>query len=214
MGRTKQIEYKAKDLTGKEEIDSLEEVKTEFSANRYIPLMYVMAEMEKRGIRSSLPNLSVASAKLFPNIFSLFGYKNLPDSHRVCTTLWHLVNQKRWVKGTISQYTPTKKGREMLEKAEMVLGTPVKKINKKREVKYVRLVNDVKRTSAFLNYKSGVEITKFDLYKMLQCTLDSAPKTLIENYADLYTLAQQGEANDVVEFLDFLKQNFKEFQNA
>ncbi len=206
-------EYTLENIKGKEKIDSLKEVTTDVKdISLAVLLLHVIGEMEAKGITLSFPNITVGAWKMFPKIFFLFGW-DMPDSKRVSSTLWHLTNAKsggrRWLTGTITEYILTEKGRRELPIAAKMLKQYSGRKLAPRRRKPARQVNNVRKTPAFINYKQGEEVTEFNMYQALQCTLDSDIKALQENFHNLYTLAEQANADDVVEFLDFLKEKFK-----
>lgn len=206
-------EYTLESVKGKEKVDSLKEVTTDVkNISLAVLLLHVIGEMEAKGITLSFPNISVGAWKMFPKIFFLFGW-DMPDSKRVSTTLWHLTNTRsggrRWLTGTITEYILTEKGRRELSITAKTLKQHSGRKLAVRRTKPTRQVNNVRKTPAFINYKKDEEVTEFNMYQVLQCTLDSDTRAVQENFHNLHVLAEEASADDVVEFLDFLEKKFE-----
>ena len=174
-----------------------------------------MGQMERKKIRLSEPNMVIAAWKIFPEKFSVFGWPEYPDACRISTGKWHLKDKgKRWITGTNNQYIITEKGRAEIEVAKELLKMPSKKKHYSKTRRYDKLLTQVKKTTAFTKYKKGEEITQFDLYDMLQCTLDSSGDVLKENYDALCVLAVEAKSKEMIDFLEIIKENFEEIKNA
>jgi len=204
--------YSSDAVDGKEEIAKLTEYERDYESMSLDPLMlYTLGEMEKLGIRLSNPNATMAVQRIFPKKFTLFGWEGVPDGARATNTLWHLVDKKKkWIVGTVSEYTMTERGRKKLEDSQLMVHKPggVRSYSKTRKPE--KLVEEVKKSNAYKKYKNGEELNEFDLRKVLQCTLDSSQAVLKENYDSLCVHASAAQATEVTEFLNKLKNGFKE----
>lgn len=178
-------------------------------------LVYVMSYLDKKGILLSEPNISVSSWKMFPQKFSIFGWSEYPDSTRVHTCLWHLKDKgKRWITGTPSQFIITEKGLKESDVTSTLLKRPITNKSYSKTRKQEKILEQVKKTKAYLKYLSGDQISNFDLYDLLQCTLDSSKKVLKENYDSLLVLAKESDSEDMITFLRKIKENFEEIKNG
>lgn len=215
-GKMKTLPYSLSDVDGKEHIDKLKEFDNEYSGLGLDPLMlYTLAEMEKLKIRLSAPNATMAILKIFPKKFTLFGWGGVPDGARAASTLWHLIDKgKKWTTGTPNQYIITERGRRKLEDANLMLKIPGARKCYSQTRRPEKLLGTIRKAEAFKKYKKGQELSQFDFYNILQCTLDSSQSALKENYDALCDLAKDADAVDVMEFLKKLKNNFKEIVNA
>jgi len=203
-------------IQGKENIDKLKEYDGDYDGLGLDPLMlYTLGEMEKLGIRLSNPNATMAIVRIFPRKFTLFGWPGVPDGARASNTLWHLVDKKKkWTTGTPNQYIITELGRKKLDDANLLLKIPGARKNYSRTRKPEKAIEAIKKSEAFKKYQAGKELSQFDFYKILQCTLDSSKSVLKENYDALCVLSKSAGAKDVNDFLKQLKDNFKEIVNA
>lgn len=208
--------YSKKDLDGRENIPKLKEFKGDTDGLSLDPLMlYTLGEMEKLNIRLSNPNATMSVIRVFPNKFTLFGWPGVPDGARATNTLWHLVyKSKKWISGTPNHYIITERGRRKLEDANLLLKIPGARKSYSKTRKPEKLLGTIKKTDAFKKYEKGQELSQFDFYSILQCTLDSSQSALKENYDALCDLANDANAIEVIEFLKKLKNNFKEIVNA
>lgn len=214
----KRIVFTSSDVTGKDKkcLASLKADTRDYSAISLDPLLiYVMGEMEKKNIRLSEPNIAVAAWKIFPkDKFALFGYPEYPDSNRAHTGIWHLIHvKKRWIIGTGNEYVITEKGRKLIDDTEMLLDNNT---NKRKSYSKTRrqnkLITEIQKTTAFMKYEKGEEITKFDLLDLLQCTLDSSEGVLRENFDALCIIADDSE--EITKFLKIVRNNFGEIKNV
>ena len=221
MARTNtRSKYSEETMGGRDKIDKMKECKADYDKISLDPLLiYVMSEMEKQGIRLSEPNMVVASWKMFPKKFSIFGWSQYPDSSRVSTGKWHLQDaKKKWITGDSNQYVITEKGRmairnaeELLDQGSGTLSSPRSPSNTRKQDKIIAYI---RKTDAFKKYKKGKEITQFDLYDLLQCTLDSSGDALKENYDSLQVLAMEAKAEDIITFLNNIQKEFKEIKHG
>ena len=209
--------YDMADVKGRDNMTLLEKVKEDYSSIDLDHLLiYVMAKMEENQICLSFPNMTISAWKIFPKKFSIFGWPKYPDSSRISTGIWHLKDKgKRWITGTNSQYLITEKGRREVEIAEQLLKQPpTKRKYHSKTRKQDKLLIQVKKTAAYIKYIDKEKITQFDLYDMLQCTLDSSKNVLKENYDALLVLALDAKSKEMIDFLNVIKENFEEIKNA
>jgi len=215
-GKYKDNPYDVTTTQGKEKISQLKEYEGDYETLSLDPLMlYTLGEMEKLNIRLSNPNATMAIQKIFPKKFTLFGWDGIPDGARATNTLWHLVDKKKkWTTGTPNQYMLTELGRRKLEDANLLLKIPGARKSYSKTRKPEKAIEAIKKSEAFKKYQAGEDLSKFDFYKILQCTLDSSKSVLKENYNALCVLSKSAGAKDVDDFLKKLKDNFKEIVNA
>lgn len=212
------MKYKSEDVTSRDNIDNLQEVKIDYSGVSLDHLlMFVLDEMEKNNIRLSFPNITVSAWRIFPDKFSLFGFREYPDSNRMQTCIWHLVDKKkRWIAGTKNQFIITEKGAAEIGVARDILKQPKKKKYLSKTRVQEKMLKQVEETEAYKKFSNGKSeaITQFDLYELLQCTLDSSRDILKENFDTLVILATQANSAEMLEFFNIIKRNFEEIKNA
>ena len=212
--------YSLNDIQGRENIKNLDKVTKDYSSVGLDQLLiYVMDKMEKNNIRLSEPNISLAAWVMFPDKFSIFGWPEYPCSKRTNLSCLHMkYKNKRWITGTSNQYLITEKGRKIVEETTEFLESDTQKKQKRKSYSKTRrqdkLVSQIKKTTAYVKYTKGKEISQFDLYEMLQCTLDSSGDVLKENYDALCIYAAEAECEEVIEFLTVIKNNFEEIKNV
>ncbi len=211
-GEFQDVPYDSQTAEDKEKITQLTEYEGYYEALSLDPLMlYTFGEMEKRGIRISTPNATVAVWKIFPKKFTLFGWSGVPDGARAANTIWHLVDKKKkWVTGTANEMTLTERGRKKLEDSMLMVNQPGGRKSYSQTRRPEKLIRAIKNSAPYKKYEAGKDLTEFDLRKVLQCTLDSPQPVLKENYDSMCVHAEAADAQDVIHFLLQIKKNFKE----
>jgi len=214
----KRVEYNESDLMGKENLSLIKKCTKDYSGFSLDHLLIVvLGEMEALGIRLSEPNIAIAAWSMFPDKYSIFGWPDLPCSKRANTGILHIrYKTKRWITGTQNEYVITEKGRAVIEETKDLIETGrIKKQNYRSKTrKQEKLIVQAKKTSAYIKYTKKEEITQFDLYNLLQCTLDSSISVLRENYDYLMVLANESEDKEMLEFLNLIQKNFEELNHA
>lgn len=182
-------------------------------------VIYTTVELEKLGIELSLENIIVGAFKLFPKKFSLFGYPEFPDATRVEKSLWRCKGKKRqWIGGkTPHGYLITDSTRTIGAQTEDELSNPA--LRKQKITSRMRrkegILKEVTSSPAYKKYMSGKgeSISEADFCYLLQGTLDSSRETLRENLVSLKKFTEELEREDVLKFLNWLEQRFKNFLN-
>jgi hypothetical protein len=218
--------YSEKDLAGKDKIVKLKKCTKDVSGISLDPmLMYVIVKMDDLGIRLSEPNIAIAAHRVFPKYFSIYGWEKYPCTKRIDTGMLHLrYKDKVWVKGTCNQYIITKKGRKIAEDFEKLLDgvndssnlVKRRRSNTSKTRKPDKLITQIKKTETFVKYKCGDidDITQFEIYNILQCTLDSSVEVVRENYDSLCILAESSGDTAVIDFLTVIKPKVMEVING
>lgn len=209
-------------MTDKEKIEKLKP----FAAEKYENVdldhlaVYAIGELKKVGADLSFENAVIATFKLFPKKFSLLGFTDYPDSLRVYTCLWRCSTDKKklWLGGKIRQgFVITDRTRKIIRQAENLLGgLSIKKTKAPSQTRRKELLlAEVEHSPAYSKYLSGKEesISEADFCYLLQGTLDSPRDLLRENFDLLKKFAEELERKDVVTFLSWLEQRFKDFLN-
>jgi len=182
-------------------------------------VIYTTVELGKLGIELSIENIIVGAFKLFPKKFSLFGYPEFPDATRVEKSLWRCKGKKReWIGGkTPHGYLITDRTRTIATQTEDQLSNPV--LGKQKIASRMRrkegILKEVMSSPAYKKYMSGKgeSISEADFCYLLQGTLDSSRETLRENLVSLKKFTEELEREDVLKFLNWLEQRFKNFLN-
>lgn len=182
-------------------------------------VIYTTVELEKLGIELSLENIIVGAFKLFPKKFSLVGYPEFPDATRVEKSLWRCKGNKRqWIGGkTPHGYLITDRTRIIATQTEDQLSNPALRKQKipSRMRRKESILKEVTSSPAYSKYMSGKgeSISEADFCYLLQGTLDSSREALRENLVSLKKFTEELEREDVIKFLNWLEQRFKNFLN-
>lgn len=180
---------------------------------------YTTVVLEQLGVELSLENIIVGAFKLFPKSFSLLGYPEFPDATRVEKCLWRCRGkEKQWIGGkTPHGYLLTDKTRDVAAETGCQLSSTV--VRKHKNVSRMRrkesLLKEVMTSPAYSKYISGEgeSISQSEFCYLLQGTLDSSRETLRENLVSLKRLTGELQQGDILEFLNWLEQRFKNFLN-
>ena len=180
-------------------------------------VVYTAVVLEQLGVELSLENIIVGAFKLFPKRFSLLGYPEFPDATRVEKSLWRCKgNEKKWIDGkTRHGYLLNDRSGIIAKQTKDQLAGPV--LKKTRNVSKMRrkdsLLKEITDSPAYCKYVNGEgeSISQSDICYLLQGTLDSSRETLWENLISLKRLAEELQQGDILEFLNWLGQRFKDF---
>ena len=190
-----------------------------------------LLKLEEIEVERTFENVVVALQKLFPGKFSLITYPNIPDAIRIDRTLrLHAGNQSKYLTGNSPKgYKLTAMGRIAAEKTIEELKSGKTSKGKKQTIsgaqrnRYTRLVNAVTKSEAFEKFstKQFSEIQRFDVCRALQCTLETPPEKILANLEALKTMATDLSSikeyekltNDVLEFFNYIEENWEALQN-
>ncbi|MBW2321488.1 MAG: hypothetical protein JRF31_11770 [Deltaproteobacteria bacterium] len=209
-------------MTDKEKIEKLKP----FDFNRYENVdldhlaVYAISQLEKIGADLSFENGVVAIFKLFPKKFSLLGFPSYPDSLRVYTCLWRCTTDKKklWLGGKVRQgFIITNRSRIFITEAEKLLcETSPKKMKATSQTRRKELlIAELEQSPVYSKYMRGQResISEAELCYLLQGTLDSSRQVLRENLALLKKFATELERENIIKFLCWLEDHFKNFLN-
>ncbi|MBI1979656.1 MAG: hypothetical protein HYY45_22150 [Deltaproteobacteria bacterium] len=180
-------------------------------------VMYAVGQLETIAADLSFENVVAASFKLFPKKFSLLGFPLYPDAKRVHDCLFRCTfKANQWLGGKTRQgFVITDRSRTFIKEAEDLLyGLKSKKTrvtSKTRRKEF--LLEEVVSSSAYLKYTRGHgdSISDGDFCFLLQGTLDSSRETLSKNLAVLKRFAGELQQVDILKFLNWLEDHFKNF---
>jgi len=180
-------------------------------------VVYTAVVLEHLGVELSLENIIVGAFKLFPKRFSLLGYPEFPDATRVEKSLWRCKGkEKKWIDGK------TRHGYLLNDKSEIIAKQTKDQLSglalrKPRNASRMRrkdsLLKEIIDSPAYSKYISGEgeSISQSEFCYLLQGTLDSSRETLKENLVSLKRLTEELQQGDILEFLNWLEQRFKNF---
>ncbi len=190
-----------------------------------------LLKLEENDIEKTFENVVVTLQRLFPGKFSLITYPDIPDTIRVDNTL-RLDAQKhsKYLTGNRPKgYKLTANGRIAADETINEL-TSSKRIKGKKSIlsgtqrnRYTKLVSAVTQSECFEKFstKQLSEIKKFDVRRVLQCTLETPDEKAKANLEALKSMATALNAikeyeilsRDVLEFLKYLTENWEMLQN-
>lgn len=185
-----------------------------------------LLKLEEQKIEKTFENVVVTVSKLFPGKFSLIHYPQIPDTMRIDNTLRLDAgkNHAEFIVGNrVKGYRLTGLGKIAAEKTIEQLESGSNSSGKKRIAKTrkneTRLVSDIADSLAFDKFskKQFSSINKFDVCDVLHGTLETDSEKLAKNLDTLeyHTNAlkpikeYEKLANDVSEFLNYLKVNWE-----
>jgi len=187
-----------------------------------------LLKLEENNIEKTFENVVVALQKLFPGKFSLITYPDIPDTIRVDTTLRLDAgkNHAEYLTGNRPKgYRLTATGRMAAEETIQQLESSSQKgknILRTDRNRYVKLVRAVKDTEAYEKFstKQFSEINKLDSRRALHCTLETSDEKARNNLEALTKMAlnlkpikeYEELANEVIEFLKYLEDNWEALQ--
>lgn len=180
-------------------------------------VLYSVGVLEERRIDLSFDHIVIAAFKLFPKKFSLLTYPEHPDAKRVHDALWRCSYKNRqWLRGKTSQgFALTERGRHELDSARRALKTksaPQKKAFSHTR-RFEKLLAEVRTSPAFVKYcKTEVDkISEAECCHVLQGTLDSDRRVLVDNMTKLKDMAVVLDQKDISGFMDWLGSRFAHF---
>jgi len=172
---------------------------------------------EESGIDLSFEHIVIAAFKLFPNKFSLLGYPEHPDAKRIHDALWRCTYKNRqWLMGKTSQgFAFTQRGRQELEVARKALQKDYRPAKKtfSHTRRFEKLLGEVKAAPAYAKFLKGERdsISEAECCNVLQGTLDSERRVLLDNLTKLKAMATDLQEKEAVAFMAWLGQRFARF---
>lgn len=190
-----------------------------------------LLKLEEKKIERTFENVVVTLQQLFPGKFSLITYPNFPDTIRVDNTLrLDAGKHSKYLTGNRPKgYKLTANGRLAAEETIQQLQSPSTSKGKKQTIsstqrnRYTKLVSGVTQSECFEKFstKRFSEINKFDVRRVLQCTLETPSEKALANHKALKTMATalsnikeyEKLSSDVLEFLKYIEDNWEMLQN-
>ena len=190
-----------------------------------------LLKLEENKVEKTFENVVVALQKLFPGKFSLITYPDIPDTIRVDNTLrLDAGKHSKYLTGNRPKgYKLTANGRLAAEETIQQLESSSTSKGKKQTLggtqrnRYTKLVSAVTQSECFEKYstKQFSEINKFDVRRVLQCTLETPSEKALANLKALKTMAialsnikeYEKLSSDVLEFFKYIEDNWEILQN-
>ncbi len=208
-----------------EKLKSYESEQYSFGITNAKLIAVALLKLEEQKIEKTFENVVVAVSKLFPGKFSLIHYPHIPDTMRIDNTLRLDAgkNHAEFIVGNrLKGYRLTGLGKitaeETVEQLEIKSNSSDKKRIGKSRKNETRLVSDIIDSIAYDKFskKQFSLINKFDVCDVLHGTLETDSEKLANNldtlkyHTDALKLIKEYEklANDVSEFLNYLKMNW------
>ena len=180
-------------------------------------VLYAVGVLEERKVDLSFEHVVVATFRLFPKKFSLLGYPEHPDAKRVHDALWRCAYKNRqWLRGKTSQgFAFTERGRQELDTAKQALkrGSLPQKKTFSQTRRFEKLLAEVRAAPAYAKYSQGTQdkVSEAECCHVLQGTLASDRRVLVDNLAKLKSMAIELEQKDIVALMDWLGTRFARF---
>jgi hypothetical protein len=180
-------------------------------------VLFSVGVVEERRVDLSFEHIVIAAFRLFPRKFSLLAYPGHPDAKRVHDALWRCTYKNRqWLSGKTSQgFAFTERGRQELELARQAIDraySPRRKTLSQTR-RFEKLLAEVKSAPAYAKYLRGARdsVSEAECCHVLQGTLDSDRRVLVDNLTKLRDMAAGLQEKDVVGFMDWLGRRFARF---
>ena len=185
--------------------------------------VYTIWYLNENNIAITLENIIVSIFLMFPEKFSLVGYKEYPDSNRVNRTLLQLRPKYRnWATGDVQRgFVLTEGGRIVLEQTKNLLNNPnnqSKKIepSKPRTRSLKTEMENIINSPIFQKYiqKREDEISKMEVWEFLGAVPHTPPSFLREYMNKLRNEAEDSGHEQKAEVINFLRWVQKEFSSV
>jgi hypothetical protein len=187
-----------------------------------------LLKLEENDVDKTFENVVVTLQKLFPGKFSLITYPEIPDTIRVDNTLrLDAGKHSKYLTGNRPKgYKLTAIGRIAAEETIQELNSGKKSVvglGSIQRGRYSKLVGAVIKSDAFEKFstKQFSEINKFDICRVLQCTLETPDEKLRANMEALKTMAvalrsikeYEKLSDDVLTFFTYVEENWEKLTN-
>jgi hypothetical protein len=180
-------------------------------------VLYAVGVLEEKKVDLSFEHVVVAAFRLFPKKFSLLGYPEHPDAKRVHDALWRCAYKNRqWLLGKTSQgFAFTERGRQELDVAKRALkkGSLPHRKTFSQTRRFEKLLAEVRVAPAYAKYIQGTpdKVSEAECCHVLQGTLDSDRRVLLDNLTKLRAMAAEVGQDDITVFMDWLAARFARF---
>ena len=189
-------------------------------------VVFAVGLLSKNGAEPLFENIVVVAFKLFPEMFSLVGFPQYPDSKRVRDSLFHCTYKtKGWLIGSTqagwggkSGFFLTEKGKGVFTEVEKILEGEAtfreakSKIELKVDLKQKSIIQATKKLDAYILFQKGDldKISEYDLKRALRGTRSTAIPKLLNNYEKLKKYGLDLGDEEFLRFLDFVKKRILE----
>lgn len=195
----------------------LEDLKM-FEENKYIDvgmnelIVYTAHKLSEQNRSITREELVLGAFKMFPKKFGLRGHEDWPDS-AVIDKRWIDCRHLDYISGNNkSGLTVLPKGLDLVKITEQKLkvksSTTTNKDNRTRSGKIVNIMENSDGYKKFINSKSILEVTEFDLREILHCTMESTPEMLNRSFIELMQHLKACNRNDMISFLEEIRKKY------
>lgn len=179
--------------------------------------VYVLSFLLENKIPTTFEIIVVTLFRMFPEKFSLEGFKEFPDATRVNRALLQLRPKYRsWAQGDVQLgFTLTEEGKLAVKKVKILLEKahlqkPRKSIPRKRTLSPDAEITNIEKSKIFQSYMNGEEenIADRDIYAFLKAFSYTPPKILKTYLHKLKGHAQFNKREDITTFLIWLEKKY------
>lgn len=179
--------------------------------------VYAISFLQEKNIPTTFEIIVVTLFKLFPEKFSLEGFREYPDAARINRALLQLRPKYRnWAHGDVQLgYSLSEEGKCQADKVKLLLEKshlqmPLKSKPKKRTLAPDAEVTDIEKSKVFRLYNEGKEnsLTDRDVYTLFKAYSYTSPKILRNYLNKLKGYAQFNNRNDITNFLNWLEKRY------
>jgi len=179
--------------------------------------VYAIKFLRDHKIEPTFENIVVALYKMFPESFSLVGFREYPDSNRVNRQLLHCRPKYRdYAMGGMRRgWVLTEKGLAVTEEARQLLRNPALLGAKQRKqsrmtkerTKSIHFINEILRSEAYKKYREGMldQIADIELCNVVHANLDTPKSIITKSVQRLEDYAKTVGNSDVTRFLEYAK---------
>lgn len=182
-------------------------------------LCFAVAELQEKSVPVTFENIAVAAFKLFPEHFSLIGYRNYPDASRVNRTLLHARPKYRdlIIGNATSGYALTSKGESVARQVAIDLQSTNRTSKARRAEPDKRtytghgVVEQIEQSSLYKHWRDDqVEsIGDYEVWDFLEAmpyTDRTMLRGILKNYREAAELSGR---QDVMKFLVWVSRQYR-----
>ena len=194
----------------------------EIPEERYLKLplekliVYAILEVRRKKEECTFERLVKESFTLFPKCFSLYRYKNWPDSLKLDRPLRDLRKHGYIIGNPRHKFNLTKLGeryslnvQKELFGGSLIVGKPSVQVGRKEK----RLLDSIKLNPEFKAFgfkKDNLKIDNVQIRRLSFSTMETSIKAVNSNLDLLIKLCKEAKENDLLLFLTFCKGKFNE----
>jgi hypothetical protein len=179
--------------------------------------VYAVGLLTDNSMQTTQEATTVALHLMFPEKFSMVGFREYPDAERVNRTLLQLGKKYRnWATGNKHVgYSLNETGKLVMEQTKKMLQSPGvsdvrKKTPKQRTMDPDMVIKEIEQTALFKAYRSNPQSNpdEFGIWELLRAFPYTPKSALVERLRNMLESARVAGRDDIVDFLGWTKIKF------